>query len=160
MYTHNAFHFQNHNDSFAFAQAVNPITLSRITALAFDLNSVIFMDGNPYDFQCPLYSVYWIEGVQPQWSNVWEIIAAMDNLTKLEVFLQDPGSPEWDGLQCLCIPQAEILSPLWKVKREMTTFEMNVPWVDTSSWSSLRWSQPVTQGGAPFNLTRRGINPN
>jgi len=82
----------------------------------------------------------------------------MDNLIELKVFLQDPGFPEWDGMQCLCLPEREILAALWKVKRRLRVFEMDVPWVDTSSWGSLKSSQPITQG-APFNLTRRGINP-
>lgn len=82
----------------------------------------------------------------------------MDNLIELKVFLQDPGFPEWDGMQCLCLPEGEILAPLLKVKRRLRVFEMDVPWVDTSSWESLKSSQPITQG-APFNLTRRGINP-
>jgi hypothetical protein len=81
----------------------------------------------------------------------------MDNLIELKVFLEDPGFPEWDGMQCVCLPEREILAALWKVKRRLRVFEMDVPWVDTSSWGSLRSSQPIMQG-APFNLTRRGIN--
>jgi hypothetical protein len=77
-------------------------------------------------------------------------------LIELKVFLQDPGFPEWDGMQCLCLSEREILAPLWEVKRTLGVFEMDVPWVDTSSWDSLKSSQPITQG-APFNLTRKGI---
>jgi len=57
----------------------------------------------------------------------------MDNLIELKVFLQDPGFPEWDGMQCVCLPEREILAALWKVKRRLKVFEMDVPWVDTSS---------------------------
>ncbi|TVY91345.1 hypothetical protein LAWI1_G003657 [Lachnellula willkommii] len=157
VYTQNTFHFQNHNDFLAFAHAINPIFLSRITSLTFDLNSILLVGGTPYDHQCPRFTIYWTDGVEAQWSHVWSIIAAMDNLTELKVFLQDPGSPEWDGMQCLCLRERALLAPLRKVKRRLAVFEMDVPWVDTSSWGSLKSSQPITQG-APFNLTRRGIN--
>jgi hypothetical protein len=115
------------------------------------------MDGDPYDHQCPRFTVHWADGVKPQWSHVWDIVAAMENLAELKVFLQDPGFPEWDGMQCLCLPESEILAPLWKVKLRLRVFEIDVPWVDTSSWESLKSSQPVTEG-APFNLTWRGIS--
>jgi hypothetical protein len=158
IFTQNTFHFQNHNDFLAFAHTVNPIFLSRITSLTFDLNSIIYLDGTPFDHQCPRYTVERVDGVKPQWSHAWNIIAAMDNLTELRVFLQDPGIPEFNGMQCLLMPdtEGEILAPLWKVKRRLRVFEMNVPWVDTSSWDSMESFQPVIQS-APFNLTRRGI---
>lgn len=156
IYTKNTFHFGNHNDFLAFAHAVNPILLSHIMSLTFDLNSILYVSSTPYDHQCPRFTVDCVDGVMPQWSYFWSIIAAMESLTELRVFLQDPGFPEWDGMQCLCLLEKEILAPLWKVKRKLKVFEMDVPWVDTSSWSSLKFSQPITQG-SPFNLTKRGI---
>ncbi|KAE8448683.1 hypothetical protein EG329_008898 [Mollisiaceae sp. DMI_Dod_QoI] len=158
IYTQNTFHFQNHDDFLAFAHAVNPVFLSRITCLTFDLNSILRVDGDPYQHQCPRFTVHWVDGVEPQWSHVWDIIAAMDNLIELKVFLQDPGFPKWERMQCLCLPEREILAPLRKVKRRLRIFEVDVPWVDTSSWVSLKSSQPVMEG-AMFNLTRRGISP-
>jgi len=158
IYTHNTFRFQNHNDFLAFAHAINPISLSHVTSLTFDLRSILRVDGTPYDHQCPRFTVHWVNGVEAQWSHVWNIIAAMDNLIEVKVFLQDPGFPEWDGMQCLCLPEREILAPLWKVKRRLKVFDMNVPWVDTSSWASLNSSQPIVQE-APFNLIRRGVDP-
>lgn len=84
----------------------------------------------------------------------------MDNLEELNVFLQDPSSPEWDDRQCycLCLASGEIIAPLWKVKRGLRVFEVDVPWTDTSSWEYMESSTPITEG-APFNLTERGITP-
>ena len=158
IYTQNTFHFANHNDFLAFSHAVNPILLSQIKSLSFDLNSILRVDGTPYDHQCPRFTVNWIDGVEALWSHVWSIIAAMDNLTDVKVFLQNPGFPEWEGIECLCLPEREILAPLFKVNRDLKVFDMNVPWIDSSSWTSLRTSQPVVQD-ASFNLIRRGTNP-
>ncbi|KUJ23845.1 uncharacterized protein LY89DRAFT_776072 [Mollisia scopiformis] len=158
IYTQNTFQFQNHNDFLAFAHAINPISLSQITSLTFDLNSILRVGGDPYDHQAPRFTIIWVDGVEAQWPHVWSIIAAMDNLMELNVFLQDPGFPEWDGMQCLCLFEREILSPLGKIKKRLRVFEMNVPWVDISSWDRFENRQPVTEG-ALFNLTRRGINP-
>ncbi|PMD32648.1 hypothetical protein L207DRAFT_518544 [Hyaloscypha variabilis F] len=159
VYTQNTFQFENHNDFLAFAHSINPIFLSHITSLTFDLKSILRVGGTPYDHQCPRFTVHWIDdSVESQWSHVWDVIASMDNLTAVKVFLQDPGFPEWDGMQCLCLLEKEILRPLWKVKRCLEVFEMDVPWVDTSSWGSMKFYQAITEG-ARFNLTRRGINP-
>jgi hypothetical protein len=91
--------------------------------------------------------------VEPQWSHVWNIIAAMDNLIELKVFLQDPGFPEWDGMQCICCVEKDMLAPLWKVKRRLRVFEMNVPWVDLG-----KHYHAITEE-APFSLRRIGIDP-
>ncbi|TVY80821.1 hypothetical protein LSUE1_G004010 [Lachnellula suecica] len=149
IYTRNTFNFQHHNDFLAFTHAVNPVHLNQITCLDFDMDSIIRVDGTPYDHQCPRYTVYWIDGVKPQWSHVWSIIAAMDNLMGLKVILQDPGFPEWSGMQCLCVHESDILAPLLHVKRKLDFFEVDVPWVSLKHTS--------ISPDAPFRLTRRGI---
>jgi hypothetical protein len=129
--------------------------LNQITSLSFDLNSILFVDGTPYDHQCPRFTVDVIDGVMPQWSHLWAIIAALENLVSIKVFLRDPGSPEWDDKQCLFLSESVILGPLWKVKSKMEVFELDVPWCFTDDRHPWPGKQIVRD--APFNLIRRGI---
>jgi hypothetical protein len=157
LYSQNTFHFHGHNDFLAFAHEVNPMSLSQITALTFNLDSILSVWGTPYDHQCPRFTVGFIDGVKPQWACLWSIVAAMENLVSIQVFLEDPGAQEWAGMQCLLpFNELEYLEPLWAVATKLRVFEISVPWFN-------RWNSPPSQEqsfvqATPFKIIRRGIS--